>query len=102
MLLLVEFVPPEQAHITISLVLTFTVNILERIQIRFSFLCFKSWWVYFEIDLATLCYISVVFYFMSAIIFNVFGPMHTTHKHCIVLFPTVHIHYSISEFMFVL
>ena len=42
-LLLVESVLPEWAQITVSLVLTFEINVLERMRIRFLFLSFKSW-----------------------------------------------------------
>ena len=35
--------PLEQAYITVSIMLTFTINTLEGVQAQFSLLYFESW-----------------------------------------------------------
>jgi len=70
-------------------VLTFAINVLERIRARFSFLNFKSWWIHLEVCLVTPCYFSMMIYFIRSIIFDVFGPVHAASKCCMIPLPTI-------------
>ena len=68
---------------------TFVINILERMRTKFLFLSFKSWWIYFEVCLVTLCYFSIMFYFMRFITFDVFRPVCIASKCCIIPLSTI-------------
>jgi len=54
---------------TIHLIITFAVNILEWLNIRFSFLCFKHKRICLEIGFVVSCYISMMFKFVWTIAF---------------------------------
>ena len=56
------------------MMITFTVNVLKLISIKFAFLCFKSGRVSFEIHLIASCYFSIMFKFVKAVKFWYFDP----------------------------
>jgi len=99
-LFLVELMFSERICITICLVFTFAINTFEHIQIRLSFLGFKSRWVSLKVCLIIPCYFFIVFNFVRTIAFDTFRTMSMAHKSHVLLFPArialwdarVHIH----------
>jgi len=77
-LILVKLVFPEETVINVCLMFVFAVHILERISIRFLFLCFKPQRISFEISFATSYYFSVMFQFVWTIAFLILWSMHVT------------------------
>jgi len=71
----VEVVPPEWALIQISLVVSPTVGVFEKMGTRFTPLCFKTWWVQFFIHLAVPPEFTVVLRFVRSIAFDAFQPL---------------------------
>jgi len=71
----VEVVPPEWALIQISLVVSPTVGVFEKMGTQFTPLCFKTWWVQFFIHLAAPPEFAVVLRFVRSIAFDAFRPL---------------------------
>jgi len=71
----VEAVPPEWALIRISLVVSPTVGVFERMGTQFTPLCFKMQWVQFFVRLAAPPKFTVVLRFVRSITFDAFRPL---------------------------
>ena len=67
---------PEQTVSTISLMITFAINIFEGMCIGFFFQSFESQRVCLKVSFATLCYFSVVFEFVQSITFLTLRSMY--------------------------
>jgi len=78
----VESMFPEWTCVAISLIFLFAVDVLERVQARFTFFSFKSGGISLEICLTTPHHLSVVFYLMGTIAFDIFGFMCMICKSC--------------------
>ena len=88
-LLLVEPMFSERTYIAICLMLTFTVDVLEGVRTVFFFFYLKSWGVSFEIHLATLCHVPMVFNLVRTITFDVIGTMCMAYKDSMASFSAV-------------
>jgi len=79
----------ESIYVAVSLMLSFVIDALERVQTQIPFFSFKSGEVSLEVSLTISCYLSVMFYFMRTVAFDTFRSMHTTHEGHISLFLTI-------------
>jgi len=80
---------PEGTVSIICLVITFVVNTLEEVSIKFFFLCFKLRRVCLEICFIIPYHISMMFEFVWTIAFLILRSMWITHKCYMPLLPAV-------------
>ena len=64
----VDTILPERAIIAVCMIFSFVFDTLKWMSIEFSFLSFEPKKVSFKINIATLCYLSMVFNFMRIFI----------------------------------
>jgi len=85
----VEFMLSEWTNVAICLVFAFTINILEKVSTRLSFLGFKFKKISFKVNLTTLYYLSVMFNFMKTIAILAFGTIYMVDKSGMFPLPTI-------------
>jgi len=70
-------------------VFDFTINILERVSTRLSFLGFESRRINFKVSLIISHHLSVIFNFMKTVALLAFGTMYMAGKDSMITLPTI-------------
>jgi len=86
---LIKVIFPEWACITVCLMFSFVVDILEEVRARFTFLGFESEGISFKASLITPCHFSVILHLIRAIILDTPRSMSSTCKNHVFPFPTI-------------
>jgi len=74
----VETVSPVRTSITVSLVISLVVNILEKMKVRLVFFCNKPWKIYVGILFTVICLLSMILEFVRSIVFDISEYMQST------------------------
>ena len=85
----IEVMPPKQADVGVSLVVSFTVGTFEQMGAWLALLGFQSRWVNFSISLAAPTEFSVVFRLVGAIVFDTLGSLYSAREGGVTPFPAV-------------
>ena len=67
----------------------FTINILERVSTRLSFLGFESRRINFKVSLIIPHHLSMIFNFIKTVVLLVFGTMYMAGKDSMITLPTI-------------
>jgi len=87
--LMIEPMSPEWTLNGVSLMISFTIGVLEQMRARFALLGFKSRRISFIISLATPTELSMMFQLVRAIAFNAFRSLNHTRQGGMFPFPAI-------------
>jgi len=75
-LILIEMISPIWTCVTVCLMISFMVYILEGVRIELTLLCFKPWRIDLQVFFTILCFLLLVLVFVWFIVFNTPGTMY--------------------------
>lgn len=87
--LTIELMSPEWTMNRVSLVISFTIGVLEQMRARFALLGFKSRRIDFVVSFAAPTELSIVFRLVRAVAFNASCSLNPVQQGGVTLFPAI-------------